>query len=43
MYELFAGNPDGKRPLWGPRNRWQEASEMDLRDIGRNDMDWIQG
>jgi hypothetical protein len=30
------GKPEGKRPLGRPRRIW-----VDLREIGRDDMDWI--
>jgi hypothetical protein len=26
--------PEGKRPLGRPRHRWEDNSEMDLREIG---------
>jgi uncharacterized membrane protein YdfJ with MMPL/SSD domain len=30
-----------KRPLGRPRLRWVDNIEMDLREIERDDMDWI--
>jgi hypothetical protein len=30
-----------KRPHERPRRRWADNIEMDLREIGRNGMDWI--
>jgi hypothetical protein len=35
------GNPEEKRPLGRPRRRWVDKIEMDLREIGGDDMDWI--
>jgi hypothetical protein len=35
------GNPEGKRPLGKQRRRWVDNIKMDLREIGWNDMDWI--
>jgi hypothetical protein len=35
------GKPNGKRPLGRPRRRWVDNIKMDLREIGRNGMDWI--
>jgi hypothetical protein len=32
---------EGKRPLGIPRRRWVDNIKMDLREIGRDDMDWI--
>jgi hypothetical protein len=30
----FGGKPEGKRPLGGPRHRWENGIRMDLREIG---------
>jgi hypothetical protein len=27
------GKPEGKRPLWRPRRRWEDGIRMDLREI----------
>jgi hypothetical protein len=35
------GKPEGKRPLGRPRYRWADNIKMDLREIGRGGMDWI--
>jgi hypothetical protein len=35
-YRILVGKPEGKRPLGRPRRR------MDLREIGWDDMDWIE-
>jgi hypothetical protein len=35
------GKPEGKRPLGRPRRRWEDNIRMDLREIGRGGMDWI--
>jgi hypothetical protein len=40
MGELV-GKSEAKRPLERPRRRWVDNSKMDLRDIGRGGMDWI--
>jgi hypothetical protein len=40
-YRIFVGKSEGKRPLGRPRRRWMENIKMDLRDIERDDMDWI--
>jgi hypothetical protein len=36
------GNPEGKRPLGRPRRRWVDNIKIDLREIGLDDMDWIE-
>jgi hypothetical protein len=40
-YRILAGNPEGKRPLGGPRRRWEDNIRLDLREIGWGGMDWI--
>jgi hypothetical protein len=38
---ILVGKPEGKRPLGIPRIRWLNNSNMDLREIGSEGMDWI--
>jgi hypothetical protein len=33
-YRALVGNPEGRRPLGGPRHRWEDNIEMDLREVG---------
>jgi hypothetical protein len=33
-------NPEGRKPLGKPRNRWKDNIKVDLREVGRG-MDWI--
>jgi hypothetical protein len=40
-YRILVGKPEGKRPLGRPRCRWVDNIKMDLREIGRDGMDWI--
>jgi hypothetical protein len=40
-YRILLGKPEGKRPLGRPRCRWVDNIKMDLREIGWNDVDWI--
>jgi hypothetical protein len=40
-YRIFAGNPEGKRPLGRPRRRWVDNIKIDLREIGWDGGDWI--
>jgi hypothetical protein len=35
------GKPEGKRPLGRQRRRWEDNIRMDLRGVGRGDVDWI--
>jgi hypothetical protein len=40
-HRILVGKPEGKRPLGRPGHRWQDNIKMDLREIGRGGMDWI--
>jgi hypothetical protein len=40
-YRILVGKPEGKRPLGRPRRRWVDSVKTDLREIGWNDVDWI--
>jgi hypothetical protein len=42
VYTVLVGRPEGKRPLGGPRRRWEDNIKMDLRDIGIDGANWIQ-
>jgi hypothetical protein len=35
------GKPEGKRPLGRPRRRWVDNIKIDLSEIGRDGVDWI--
>jgi hypothetical protein len=37
----LVGKPIGKKPLGGPRRRWENNIKMDLREIGWGGVDWI--
>jgi hypothetical protein len=39
--KLLVGKPEGKRPPGRSRCGWVDNIEMDLREIGCNDVDWI--
>jgi transcription termination factor 2 len=40
-YTILVGMPEGKRPLGRPRRRWVDNIKMDLREIGWDEVDWI--
>jgi hypothetical protein len=40
-YMILVGKPEGKKPLGRPRRRWANNIKMDLREIGRGGVDWI--
>jgi len=35
------GKPQGKRPSGRSRHRWEDNINTDLKEIGWEDMDWI--
>jgi hypothetical protein len=41
-YEILVGKCEGKGPLGRPRNRWEDNIRMDLREIGQDNVDWMQ-
>jgi len=40
--QVLVGKPEGKRPLWSPRRRWEDNIKMDLQELGCGCMDWIE-
>ena len=42
VYGVLVGKPEGKRPLGGPRHRWEDNIKMDLQEFGCGDVDWIE-
>jgi hypothetical protein len=41
VYRILVEKPEGKRPLITQRRRWVYNIKMDLREIGWENMDWI--
>ena len=42
VYRVLVGKPEGKRPLGRTRRRWEDNITMDLQEVGRGGMDWIE-
>jgi hypothetical protein len=42
VYRVLVGKPEGKSPLGRPRHRWEDNIEMDLQEVGRGFMNWIE-
>jgi len=36
------GKPEGKRPLGGPRHRWEDNMKMDFQDVGCGIMEGVK-
>ena len=34
---VLVGKPEGKRPLWRPRHKWEDNTKMDLQEVGGGD------
>jgi hypothetical protein len=41
-HRILVGKPEGNRPLGRPRRRWVDNIKMDLREIGRDGVNWIE-
>jgi len=39
---VLVGKAEGKGPLGRPRRRWEDNIKMDLQEVGREGMDWIE-
>jgi hypothetical protein len=33
--------PEGKKPFGRPRHRWENNIKMDVKEVGRRKMEWI--
>jgi hypothetical protein len=42
VYRVLVGRPEGKRPLGRPRRRWEDNIQIDLREIGIDEANWIR-
>jgi hypothetical protein len=40
-YRALVRKPEGKRPLWRPRCKWEDNIKMDLQEVAFGGMDWI--
>jgi hypothetical protein len=42
VYRVLVGETEGKRPLRRPKLRWEDNIKMNIQEVGRGGMDWIQ-
>ena len=40
-FKILTAEPTGKRPLGGPRHRWEDDIRTDLKQIGMNKRNWV--
>ena len=42
VHKVLVGKPEGKRPLGRPRRRWEDNIKMDIQELGRGCVDWME-
>jgi hypothetical protein len=42
VHRVLVGKPEGKRPLWRPRRRWEDNIKMDLQEVEGGCGDWME-
>jgi hypothetical protein len=42
IYRVLVGKPEGNRPLWRPRHRWEDNIKMDFREVECGGMNKIE-
>ena len=42
VHRVLVGKPEGKRPLGGPRHRWEDNIKMDLQEVAGGCGDWME-
>jgi len=42
VYRVLVGKPERKRPFGRTRRRWDDSVKIDLQEMGRGGMDWIE-
>jgi hypothetical protein len=43
VHRVLVGKSKGKRPLGGPRRRWEDNIKMDQQEVGWGRGDWMVG
>ena len=42
VHRVLVGKPEGKRPLWRPRPRWEDNIKVDLQEVGGGCGNWME-
>ena len=42
VHKVMVGKPERKRPLGRPRRRWEDNIKMDLEEVGRGCVNWME-
>ena len=40
VHWVLVGKPEGKKPFWRPRRRWEDNIKMDLQEVGGVETGW---
>ena len=42
VHRVLVGKPERRRPLGGPRRKWEDNIKMDLQEVGGGRGDWME-
>jgi hypothetical protein len=42
VYRVLVGKPEGRRPLERPGRKWKDNIRIDLREVGRGCVNWME-
>jgi len=42
VYRVLVGKPEGNRPFWRHRRKWEDNIKMDLQEVGCGVIDWFE-
>jgi len=42
VYRVLVGKPESKRTVGRPRRRWEYNIKMDIQEVGRGGMYWLE-
>jgi hypothetical protein len=42
VHKVLVGKPEGNRPLGRPSRRWEDNIKMDIEEVGRGCVDWME-
>ena len=42
IFRVLVGKPEGKRPLWRPRLRWEDNIKMELQKVEWTGSSWLR-
>jgi hypothetical protein len=42
VYKILVGRREERKLLWRPGYKWEDNTKMDLKEVGCENVDWIQ-